>query len=101
MEKRRLFAMTEIEQNMLGKALADLAEEAETSALQIQVRQAPKRKLYLDDAGHALALRALNRLRSSYLAAGRYSDGIDAVILKLLHSRYRRVPAEMREAGYL
>ena len=99
MEKRRLFKMTEIEQNMLGKALADLAGEAETSALQIQVRQAPKRKLYLDDAGHALALRALNRLRSSYLAAGRYSDGIDAVILKLLHSRYRRVPAKMREAG--
>ena len=44
MEKRRLFKMTEIEQNMLGKALADLAGEAETSALQIQVRQAPKRK---------------------------------------------------------
>ena len=63
MEKRRLFQMTEIEQNMLGKALA---------------------------------LRALNRLRSSYLAAGRYSDGIDAVILKLLHSRYRRVPGCLR-----
>lgn len=41
MEKRRLFQMTEIEQNMLGKALADLAGEAETSVLQIQVRQAP------------------------------------------------------------
>lgn len=95
MEKRRLFKMTEIEQNMLGKALLDLDRE-QTASMRRRVRQASRRKLYLNEAEYALAFRALNGLRDTYLAAGRYSDGIDAVILKLLHSRYRRVPGCLR-----
>ena len=97
MEKRRLFAMTEIEQNMLEKALLDLDREQTVSMR----RQAPRRKLYLNEAEYDLAVRALNGLRDTYLAAGRYSDGIDAVILKLLKSRYRRVPTAIPEAALL
>lgn len=40
MEKRRLFAMTEIEQNMLEKALLDLDRE-QTVSMRRRVRQAP------------------------------------------------------------
>ena len=100
MEKRRLFAMTEIEQNMLEKALLDLDRE-QTASMRRRVRQAPRRKLYLNEAEYDLAVRALNRLRDAYLAAGRYSDGIDAVILKLMKSRYRRVPTAIPEAVLL
>ncbi len=100
MEKRRLFQMTEIEQNMLGKALLDLDRE-QTVSMRRRVRQAPRRKLYLNEAEYDLAVRALNGLRDTYLAAGRYSDGIDAVILKLLKSRYRRVPTAIPEAALL
>lgn len=100
MEKRRLFAMTEIEQNMLEKALLDLDRE-QTVSMRRRVRQAPRRKLYLNEAEYDLTVRALNGLRDTYLAAGRYSDGIDAVILKLLKSRYRRVPTAIPEAALL
>lgn len=100
MEKRRLFQMTEIEQNMLEKALLDLDRE-QTVSMRRRVRQAPRRKLCLNEAEYDLAVRALNGLRDTYLAAGRYSDGIDAVILKLLKSRYRRVPTAIPEAALL
>lgn len=100
MEKRRLFAMTEIEQNMLEKALLDLDRE-QTVSMRRRVRQAPRRKLYLNEAEYDLAVWALNGLRDTYLAAGRYSDGIDAVILKLLKSRYRRVSTAIPEAALL
>ena len=100
MEKQRLFAMTEIEQNMLEKALLDL-DRAQTASMRRRVRQAPRRKLYLNQTEYDLAVRALNGLRDAYLAAGRYSDGIDAVILKLLKSRYRRVPTAIPEAALL
>lgn len=100
MEKRRLFAMTEIEQNMLEKALLDL-DRKQTASMRRRVRQAPRRKLYLNEAEYDLAVRALNRLRDAYLAAGRYSDGIDAVILKLLKPRYRRAPTAIPEAALL
>ena len=100
MEKRRLFAMTEIEQNMLEKALLDLNRE-QTASMRRRVRQAPRRKLYLNESEYDLAVRALNGLRDAYLTAGRYSDGIDAVILKLMKSRYRRVPTAIPEAALL
>lgn len=98
MEKRRLFAMTEIEQNMLEKALLDL-DRAQTASMRRRVRQAPRRKLYLNQTEYDLAVRALNGLRDAYLAAGRYSDGIDAVILKLMKSRYRRVPTAISKVA--
>ena len=98
MEKRRLFAMTEIEQNMLEKALLDL-DRAQTASMRRRVRQAPRRKLYLNQTEYDLAVRALNGLRDAYLAAGRYSDGIDAVILKLMKSQYRRVPTAISKVA--
>ena len=98
MESQRLFAMTESVQIMLEKALLDL-DRAQTASMRRRVRQAPRRKLYLNQTEYDLAVRALNGLRDAYLAAGRYSDGIDAVILKLMKSQYRRVPTAISKVA--
>ena len=46
-------------------------------------------KLYLTEAEHSKSVEALNQLRDTYLKNGRYSDGIDSVLLKIMKSRYR------------
>ena len=88
MEKERLFKMTETEQCVLVAALKDCG-----GVLASRAANAPKRKLYLDGEEYRQALHGLNRLRTDYMAAGHYSDGIDAVMLKLMRSKYRRAPA--------
>lgn len=93
MEKERLFKMTEIEQNMLVKALSDVRGWSDEIPLLLRrVLAAPNRRLYLNDSEHRWVRHALNELRNAYLAAGRYSDGIDTVILRLMKTRYRRAP---------
>lgn len=88
MEKERLFKMTETEQCVLVAALKGCG-----GALASRAAHAPKRKLYLDGEEYRQALHGLNQLRTDYMAAGHYSDGIDAVMLKLMKSKYRRAPA--------
>lgn len=88
MEKERLFKMTAIEQCVLVAALKGCS-----GALANRAASAPKRKLYLDGEEYRQALHGLNQLRTDYLASGHYSDGIDAVMLKLMKSKYRRAPA--------
>lgn len=93
-EKQQLFKMTEIEQNMLEKALWDIRSMSdEVLGLMRKTRSAPGRRLYLSASEYRWAVQALNELRTAFLAAGRYSDGIDAVMLKLMKSKYRRPPA--------
>ena len=94
MKKQRLFKMTEIEQNMLAKALWDIrrSDPDRIGGFVHKVQNVPKRRLYLSDTEFRLSLAALNCLRRAYLSAGRYSDGIDAVILKLMQTKYRRAP---------
>lgn len=91
MEKERLFRMTETEQCVLVAALKNGPGPA--SDLVSRAATAPKRKLYLDAEEYRQALHGLNQLRTDYMAAGHYSDGIDAVMLKLTKSKYRRAPA--------
>ncbi len=91
MEKERLFRMTETEQCVLVAALKNSPGPA--SDLASRAASAPKRKLYLDTEEYRQALHGLNQLRTDYMAAGHYSDGIDAVMLKLTKSKYRRAPA--------
>lgn len=99
MEKQRLFKMTDIEKNMLVRALSDKQRRvssdrcSEVRALVEKTEQAPQNRLYMNEIEYQWIEIALNDLRNAYLAAGRSSGGIDMVLLKLFRSRYKRVPA--------
>lgn len=99
MEKQRLFKMTDIEKNMLVRALSDKQKRvgadrcSEVQALVEKTEQAPKNRLYMNEIEFQWVEIALNDFRNTYLAAGRSSGGIDKVMLKLLRSHYKRVPA--------
>ena len=100
MIKQRLFPMTNIEQNMLAKALCDVRGRFGGSLSEVQgliqkAVHAPKGKLYLNDSEFHWAAVSLNGLRTAYLSAGRSSGGIDKVLCKLMRSKYRRVPMAM------
>ena len=100
MTKQRLFPMTNIEQNMLVKALCDVCRQSGASSGEVRglidkTLHAPRGKLYLNDQEFHWAAVSLNRLRTAYLSAGRSSGGIDKVLFKLMHSKYRRVPMAM------
>lgn len=100
MQKKRLFKMKDIrEYNMLIVALGDLFKTMQTHDVQREVIRklvlhiaqiGDRGKLYLSDEEFLLARNALLDLRNLYLANGRYSDGIDDVLLKLMNSKYRR-----------
>ena len=98
MEKQRLFKMSGIEQNMLAKALCDVRRERQSEDVTLgnlieKTIHAPGSRLYLSDDEFRWAALSLNGLRSAYLNAGRSSGGIDKVLLKLMNTKYRRVPA--------
>ena len=100
MTKQRLFPMTNIEQNMLVKALCDVCRQSGASSGEVRglidkTLHAPREKLYLNDQEFHWAAVSLNRLRTAYLSAGRSSGGIDKVLFKLMRSKYRRVPMAM------
>lgn len=97
-QRLRLFKMTEIERNMLVKALYDIRgsdgrEASEVECLIRKTAEAPDRRLYLTEPDYHWSMEALNVLRNAYLSAGRCSDGIDNVLLKIMKSKYRRAPA--------
>ena len=56
---------------------------------QLKLAEQEEGKLYLTEAEHSKSVEALNQLRDTYLKNGRYSDGIDSVLLKIMKSRYR------------
>ena len=98
MEKQRYLKMGILEQNFLVKALLNAkmdVEEDISAKVQVLIEKtvrAPKRRLYLTDEEYEWAARSLNIMRNSYLSAGRSSGGIDRVLLKLMNSKYKRVP---------
>ena len=98
-KKQRLFKMTDIERNMLVKALDDVSREtrpeesAEILSLMEKALRTPDRRLYLSDREFHWAAFSLNGLRSAYLSVGRSSGGIDKVLCKLMSCKYRRAPA--------
>ena len=99
MEKQRMFKMSQLEQDMLVKALCDTRNDVrpeqaeEMRSLAAKTACAPRRRLYLSDEEFERAVQALNRKRSAYLSAGRSSVGFDRILLKLLSSKYRRMPS--------
>ena len=60
-----------------------------TRDLVLKLAEQEEGKLYLTEAEHSKSGEALNQLRDTYLKNGRYSDGIDSVLLKIMKSRYR------------
>lgn len=77
MTRMRYVKMDRIMNHMLIHALREVFRQEEG-------------KLYLTEAEHTKSVEALNKLRDTYLKNGRYSDGIDSVLLKIMKSRYRR-----------
>ena len=98
-KKQRLFKMTDIERNMLVKALGDVTVERcvgvrrDFLSLMEKALRTPNRRLYLSDREFRWAAFSLNGLRSAYLSAGRSSGGIDKVLCKLMSCKYRRAHA--------
>ena len=98
MEKQRMLKMSQLEQDMLVKALCDTQSDVqpeqaeEMRSLAAKTVHAPRRRLYLSDEEFGRAVQALNRKRNAYLSAGRSSVGFDRILLKLLNSKYRHKP---------
>lgn len=97
MEKRRCVKTDEITVNMLVHALRDVFREEkeagtstkETGDLILRLAGHKDKKLYLTEGEHKKAVQALNGLRDTYIENGRYTDGIDTVLMRIMNARYR------------
>lgn len=101
MEKQRCVKMDEVMKNMLLYALRDVFREEkkqghpieETRDFVLKLAGCEDRKLFLTDVEYRKAVQALNMLRDTYIHAGRFTDGIDIVLLKILKAKYKRCAA--------
>lgn len=53
--------------------------------------RAPKYYLYLTDNEYRLVLQALISLKNSLLLEGRYTDGVDELIIKLPKAKKKKI----------
>lgn len=98
MEKLRCVKADDIMKNMLIHALREVFREEKEKGLPTEVTRDlvlkladhEESKLFLSDEEYQKAVQALNMLRNIYISNGRYADGIDTVLLKIMHARYRR-----------
>ena len=98
MEKMRCVKMDEIMKNMLIRALRDMFREEkdkglsnrETGELILKLAACEDVKLYMSDDEYRKIVGALSNLRDTYINGGRYTDGIDTVLLKIMKSRYKK-----------
>lgn len=98
MEKQRCVKMDDIMKNMLLHALRDVFREEKakgfstdvTKDLVLKLAYYERPKLFLTDTEYKKSIEALNKLRDNFIAAGRYTDGIDTVFLKILQAKYKR-----------
>ena len=94
MTRMRYVKMDRIMNHMLIHALREVFRQEKellqkTRDLVLKLAEQEEGKLYLTEAEHSKSVEALNQLRDTYLKNGRYSDGIDSVLLKIMKSRYR------------
>ena len=97
MEKRRCVKSDTILINMLIHALRDVLQEEKANGVSTEVTrnlilrlaEHKDRKLYLTEEEYRKSVLAINRLRDFYIQNGRYADGIDTVLLRIMKSRYR------------
>lgn len=102
MEKQRCVKMDNIMKNMLIHALRLVLREEKEKGLPTDVTRAfvlklayyEQPKLFLTAVEHKKAIEVLNYLRDSFIAAGRYTDGIDTIFLKILQAKYKRYKAK-------
>lgn len=98
MERKRIFKIGVIERNMLLQSLYTIFSNEKNNGgdyqfvgnLILRIGNAPDHKVYLSAVEYKLSRTALNGLRDSYLAANRCSDGIDAVLYKLITAKQKR-----------
>ena len=65
------------------------ASTKETGDLILRLAGHKDKKLYLTEGEHKKAVQALNGLRDTYIENGRYTDGIDTVLMRIMNARYR------------
>lgn len=100
MEKQRCVKMDELMKNMLICALRDVFREekkqgqsiTDTRNLVLKLAEYEETKLFLTNVEYHKAVQALNMLRNKYIDAGRYTDGIDGILMKILRAKYKRCP---------
>ena len=98
MEKQKCVKIDDVMKNMLLYALRDVFREEkkqgksieDTRGLVQKLANHENTKLFLTDVEYHKAVEALNMLRSTYIEAGRYTDGIDIVLMKIIRSKYKR-----------
>lgn len=98
MEMRRCIKTDEVTVNMLIHALREVLREErksgaatkDTGDFILRLARHTQRKLYLTETEHRKAVQALNGLRDTYIKDGRYTDGIDTVLVRIMNARYRR-----------
>lgn len=98
MTRMRYVKMDRIMNHMLIHALREVFRQEKeqglpvdtTRDLVLKLAEQEEGRLYLTEAEHTKSVEALNKLRDTYLKNGRYSDGIDSVLLKIMKSRCRR-----------
>lgn len=97
-QSMKMVKMDTIMKNMLILALGDVMREEKKkggdpktpSSLILKLDATPEGKLFLEEEEYRLVICALNKLRDTYLAKGRYSDGIDKILYKILRAKYRK-----------
>ena len=92
-EKQRFLKIDYIEHNMLIAALLQVLETAGAQSLGEKVHACKDGRLFLKEDEYDLALYVMNELRNTYLAADRGCGAMDKLMLRLMKSKYKRVPA--------
>jgi hypothetical protein len=98
MEKQRCIRADEITRNMLVHALREVFRQENEKGMPVEVTRnlilrlayLEGKKLFLDEEEYKKAVQALNGLRDGFIQNGRYTDGIDIVLMKVMRSKYKR-----------
>ncbi len=98
MEKLRRIKMSPADQRFLIHAIHDVTQKgsADIYDLANKILNAPKMKVYLTSDELSITIHAVNDLRTEYISSGKSPEGIDIVLLKLVSSKYKRVPRKYR-----
>lgn len=98
MEKQRCIRADEITRNMLVHALREVFRQENEKGMTVEVTRnlilrlayLEGKKLFVDEEEYKKAVQALNGLRDGFIQNGRYTDGIDIVLMKVMRSKYKR-----------
>ena len=100
MEKQKCLKINDVIKNVLMQALLQVVREEkqkggpeiETRTLSEKLLNLADTKLYFTDSEYHKILEALNKLRDDFIATGRYTDGLDDIMVKIIKAPYKRCP---------